>query len=155
MRAESVSGTVFSSILCVRHPTISRQSCVQVSYHRTVKRQFCGVGVGSRWSRMFSAGVGVVFFLIAGVRVGFSKLLESESGVGTRNPKKSSDSTTLVIGLRENGQDHNAPTVIFRPSWEKAPTPWPEASYESGCGALGPSSPSSPSRTTAPAIEVF
>ena len=36
------------------------------------KKQGCGVGVWSRWSRMFSAGVGV----------GFSKLLESESGVG-------------------------------------------------------------------------
>ena len=70
---------------------------------------------------MFSAGVGVGsrsrFFKIAGVGVGFSKMLESESGVGvgflkllesesesvfqncwsrSRNPKKSSDSTTLM-----------------------------------------------------------
>ena len=47
--------------------------------------QGCGVGVGSRWSRMFSAGVGVGsrFFKTAWVGVGFSKLLESESGVGT------------------------------------------------------------------------
>ena len=49
-------------------------------------KQGCGVGVGSRWSRMFSAGVGFQncwsrsrFFKTAGV--GFSKLLES--GVGT------------------------------------------------------------------------
>ena len=63
---------------------------------------------------MFSAGVGSRshFFKIAGVGVGFSKMLESESvlkKVGSlsqffeleqflgwsRNPKKSSDSTTL------------------------------------------------------------
>ena len=77
-----------------------------------------GVGVGSR-SR---------FFKTAGVGVGFSKMLESESGVGvgsrsrffktagvgvgsrffktagvgvrSRNPKKSSDSTTLLISTK-------------------------------------------------------
>ena len=70
---------------------------------------------------MFSAGVGVVFFFKllesesgfqkcwslnrffkpAGVGVGFSKLLESESvfqNCWSRNPKKSSDSTTLPPG---------------------------------------------------------
>ena len=60
-------------------------------YYDTIE-QGCGVGVGSRWSRMFSAGVGVGFqncwsrsrfFKTAGVGVGFSKLLESKSGVGT------------------------------------------------------------------------
>ena len=63
---------------------------------------------------MFSAGVGSRsrFFKIAGVGVGFSKMLESGVGVvflkllesvfqncWSRNPKKSSDSTTLVWGV--------------------------------------------------------
>ena len=56
-------------------------------YYDTID-QGCGVGVGSRWSRMLSAGVGVGFqncwsrsrfFKTAGVGVGFLKLLESES----------------------------------------------------------------------------
>ena len=69
---------------------------------------------------MFSAGVGVGFLKLleseSGVGVGFSKMLESGVGVGflkllesesvfqncwsrSRNPKKSSDSTTLVHSL--------------------------------------------------------
>ena len=36
---------------------------------------------------MFSAGVEVVFFKIAGVGVGFSKMLELESGVGFKKVK--------------------------------------------------------------------
>ena len=38
-----------------------------------------GLWSRSRWSRMFSAGVGVGFFKTAGVGVGFLKLLESKS----------------------------------------------------------------------------
>ena len=51
-----------------------------------------GLWSRSRWSRMFSAGVGVVFL----------KLLESESvfqNCWSRNLKKSSDSTTLFKRL--------------------------------------------------------
>ena len=55
--------------------------------------QGCGVGVWSRWSRMFSPGVGVgsrsrfskLLESELGVGVGFLKLVESESGVGSRS----------------------------------------------------------------------
>ena len=62
---------VFCSVLCCEELfacSLRQSVCVFVRvYSFLCCSQGCGVGVGSRWSRMFSAGVGVCFL----------KLLES------------------------------------------------------------------------------